>query len=251
MKKERVAVIDADILLYKACRVAEEEVNWGDDQWILWSDLNKVKIILDDQIDLIVEEMDADRSILCFSDKKNYRKEINPEYKANRRGGRKPLCFTGALQYCKDTYSFKQIANLEADDVIGIIATTESNNDYVIVSEDKDLLTVPGLHWDLKTKEIYSLSIAQADFNFFSQTLTGDAVDNYKGCPSVGKVTAEKLLVSAEKNDEDLWETVVKRFEKAGLTEKDAILNARMARILRKCEYNRQTEEVKLWSPHE
>ena len=126
MRKERVAVIDADILLYKACRVAEEEVNWGNDQWVLWSDLNKVKTILDDQIDLIVEEMDADRSILCFSDKRNYRKEINPEYKANRRGGRKPLCFLGALQYCKDTYPFRQFTSLEADDVIGIIATTES-----------------------------------------------------------------------------------------------------------------------------
>ena len=250
MKKERVAVIDADILLYKACRVAEEEVNWGDDQWVLWSDLNKVKTIIDDQVSLIVEEMEADRSILCFSDKKNYRKEINPEYKANRRGGRKPLCFQGALQYCKDTYPFRQFTSLEADDVIGIIATTESDkNEYVIVSEDKDLLTVPGLHWNLKTKELFSLSEKEADFNFFAQTLTGDTVDNYKGCPSVGKVTAEKLLKSVE--PKDLWETVVTRYEKAGLKEQDAILNARMARILRKCEYNRQTEEVKLWSPHE
>ena len=244
---EKVAVIDADILLYKACRVAEEEVNWGDDQWILWSDLNKVKTIIDDQIDLLVEEMNAHRSILCFSDKRNYRKEINPEYKANRRGGRKPLCFKEALQYCKDQYPFRQFPNLEADDVMGIIATTENDNDYIIVSEDKDLLTIPGLHWDLKTKKIYSLSTEEADFNFFAQTLTGDAVDNYKGCPSVGKVTAEKLLRTAEKDGEDLWKTVVKRFEKAGLTEKDAIQNARMARILRKCEYNRETNEVNLW----
>ena len=252
MKRERVAVIDADIILYKACRVAEEEVNWGDDQWVLWSDLNKVKTIIDDQISLIVEEMKAARSILCFSDTKNYRKEINPEYKANRRGGRKPLCFTEALQYCKDTYHFRQFTSLEADDVIGIIATTDNLlNEYVVVSEDKDLLTVPGLHWNLKTKEIFSLSEKEADFNFFSQTLTGDTVDNYKGCPSVGKVTAEKLLRSATTKKEDLWETVVTRYEKAGLTEEDAILNARMARILRKCEYNRTTEEVKLWSPHE
>ena len=76
MKKERVAVIDADILLYKACRVAEEEVNWGDDQWVLWSDLNKVKTIIDDQVDLIVEEMEGDRSILCFSDKKIIEKKL-------------------------------------------------------------------------------------------------------------------------------------------------------------------------------
>ena len=252
MRKERVAVIDADIILYKACRVAEEEVNWGNDQWILWSDLQKVKIIIDDQVSLIVEEMKADRSILCFSDKNNYRKEINPEYKSNRRGGRKPLCFTGALEYCKDKYTFKQITNLEADDVIGIIATTDSlTNDYVLGSVAKDLLTIPGLHWNLKTKELYTLSEKEADFNFFAQTLTGDTVDNYKGCPSVGKVTAEKLLRSATTKGEDLWKTVVTRYEKAGLKEKDAILNARMARILRKCEYNRQTEEVKLWSPHE
>ena len=71
----KVAVIDADILLYKACRVAEEEVNWGDDQWVLWSDINKVKTIIDDQISLIVDEMEADRSILCFSDKKNIEKK--------------------------------------------------------------------------------------------------------------------------------------------------------------------------------
>ena len=85
---DRVAVIDADIILYKACRVAEEEVNWGNDQYVLWSNLNLVKTIIDDQIDLIVDQMEADRSLLCFSDTKNYRKELNPEYKANRRGGR-------------------------------------------------------------------------------------------------------------------------------------------------------------------
>ena len=98
---DRVAVIDADIILYKACRIAEEEVNWGDDQYVLWSNLNHVKTIIDDQVDLIVEEMEADRSILCFSDIKNYRKEVNPEYKANRRGGRKPLCLNQHFSIAK------------------------------------------------------------------------------------------------------------------------------------------------------
>jgi DNA polymerase-1 len=248
MKKERVAVIDADIILYKACRVGEEQVDWGNDQWMLWSDLAKVKTVINDQISLIVDEMKADRTVLCFSDKKNYRKVINPDYKANRRGGRKPLCFLEALQYCKDTYPFRVLPSLEADDLIGIIATTESDkNDYVVVSEDKDLLTIPGLHWNLKTKKLHSLSEKEADFNFFAQTLAGDTVDNYRGCPKVGKVTAEKILRSAEAKGEDLWQTVVNKYLKAGLTEDDAILNARMARILRKCDYNRSTEAIKLW----
>ena len=245
----RVAVIDADILLNKACRSAEEEVDWGNDQWMLWSDLDAVKHIIDDQVDSLVEDMNADRTILCFSDKENFRKHINPEYKSNRRGGRKPLCFKPALEYCKEQYPFRQFPNLEADDVIGIIATTENDNEYVVVSEDKDLLTVPGYHWDLKKKEIYFLSEEEADFNFFAQTLTGDAVDNYKGCPNVGRITAEKLLRAAvnETRSFNLWETVVKRFEKAGLTEDDALLNARMARILRKCEYDRTNNKVILW----
>lgn len=244
---DRVAVIDADIILYKACRVSEEAVDWGNDQWILWSNLNQVKTIIDDQIDLIVDEMEADRSILCFSDKKNYRKEINPEYKANRRGARKPLCFVPALQYCKDTYPFRLFKSLEADDTIGIIATTENENEYVIVSEDKDLLTVPGTHWDLELKKIFKIDEEEADFNFFKQTLTGDTVDNYKGCPKIGKVTAEKVLKEAKVEKEPLWETVVNMYLKAGLTEEDAIMNARMARILRRDEYDLVTNKITLW----
>lgn len=244
---DRVAVIDADIILYKACRVAEEEVNWGNDQYVLWSNLNLVKTIIDDQIDLIVDQMEADRSLLCFSDIKNYRKEINPEYKANRRGGRKPLCFKSALQFCKDTYPFRLFENLEADDVVGIIGTTENENDYVIVSEDKDLLTIPGLHWDLNLKRIFRIDDEEADFNFFKQALMGDTVDNYKGCPKVGKVSAENILRDAEKKGEDLWETVVNKYLKAGLTEEDAIMNARMARILRRDEYDLVTNKITLW----
>ena len=243
----RVAVIDADILLYKACRSAEEEVDWGNDQWLLWSDLDTVKHIIDDQVDMLVNDMNADRTILCFSDKENFRKHINPEYKANRKGGRKPICFKAALEYCKEQYPYRQFTNLEADDVIGIIATTENDNEYVIVSEDKDLLTIPGYHWNPKTKEVYYIDIEEADFNFYYQTLVGDAVDNYKGCPNVGKVKATKLLTEAQKEGKDLWKTVVNRFEEAGSTKEEAILNARMARILRKCEYDRTTNKVSLW----
>jgi DNA polymerase-1 len=244
---DRVAVIDADIILYKACRVAETEVDFGNDQWVLWSNLNLVKTIIDDQVDLIVDQMEADRSLLCFSDVNNFRKDVNPEYKANRKGGRKPLAFKPALQFCKDTYPYRVFTNLEADDTIGIIGTTENENDYVIVSEDKDLLTIPGLHWDFNLKKIFSLDEEEADFNFYKQALMGDTVDNYKGCPKVGKVSAEKILRDAQTKGEDLWDTVVNKYMKAGLTEEDAIMNARMARILRRDEYDLVTHKVKLW----
>ena len=63
----------------------------------------------------------------------------------------------------------------------------------------------------------------------------------------MGKVKATKLLTEAQKEGKDLWKTVVNRFEEAGSTKEEAILNARMARILRKCEYDRTNNKVILW----
>jgi DNA polymerase-1 len=79
------------------------------------------------------------------------------------------------------------------------------------------------------------------------QTLTGDAVDNYKGCPGIGVKRALGLLFNKKPNE--YWEIITKAFEKAGLTEMDALVQARMARILRTDDYNIQKGEVYLWSP--
>ena len=71
------------------------------------------------------------------------------------------------------------------------------------------------------------------------------AVDNYPGCPGVGKVTAKKLL------DKDCsWGAVVDAYGKKGLTEQDAIHQARLAYILhREGDYDWETGEVRLWTP--
>jgi DNA polymerase-1 len=73
----------------------------------------------------------------------------------------------------------------------------------------------------------------------------GDATDGYGGCPGIGPKTAEKLL---DKHGA-VWKTVVDAYLKAGLTEEDAIMNARMARILRAEDWDFENNEVKLWTP--
>ena len=90
----------------------------------------------------------------------------------------------------------------------------------------------------------------EADYWFMIQSLTGDAVDGYSGCPSIGIKTAEKIL-----GDDinvpilELWDKVVHTYQKKGYTEAEALQQARCARILRKGEYNRKKGEVKLWQP--
>ena len=71
-------------------------------------------------------------------------------------------------------------------------------------------------------------------------------MDGYKGVPGIGAKGAEKLLAEAQGKE---WEVIRGAYEKAGLTEEDALRNARLARILRPNEYNFTIKEPILWNP--
>ena len=245
----RELLIDADIFLYKATRLSEREINWEGDSWTLHCDLAEVKTIIDDQIWKVQDGTQADKVLLCFSDKRNFRKEINPEYKSHRKGGRKPMCFIPALEYCKETYPYKIYKWLEADDVIGIHATEKSKDERIIVSEDKDLLTVPGLHWDFQEEKVFESTEKEADYKFFYQSLIGDSTDNYKGCSGIGPISAGKILSENSDSVLDMWEAVLEAFNKTKQGEDEAIKNCRMARILRDGEYYPDKNEIVLWTP--
>lgn len=231
-------LIDGDIIAYKASVSAETPVNWGDGLWTLhcWED--DVAIRIDDQITKLTEEAPVQDCVVALSDKENYRKELAPYYKANRSNTRKPMLLQWAREYMASKYNTIIYRRLEADDVLGILGT--ANPDTIIWSEDKDLLTVPAKHWI--DGEVVEISQEEADYNFFTQALVGDSTDNYKGCPSVGFKTAEKILEFG-----DGWGAVVRAYISKGLSEEVALENARLARILRDGEYDTDTAEVKLW----
>lgn len=233
-------LIDGDIVAYKAAASAETPINWGDGLWTLHCYEQDVAIRLDEQVDKLVNEAPVQDCIVALSDKENYRKELAPYYKANRKTTRKPMLLQWAKEYLQSKYNTVMYRRLEADDVLGILGT--ANTDTIIWSEDKDLRTVPAKHWI--DGDVVEISEEEADYNFFTQTLVGDATDNYKGCPSVGYKTAEKILEFG-----DGWGAVVRAFISKGLSEEVALENARLARILRNGEYDTDTGEVKLWTP--
>lgn len=232
-------LIDGDIIVYKACASAETPTNWGDGLWTLHCFEHDVAARLEEQIDKLMKAPVQD-CVIAFSDKDNYRKELAPYYKANRKDTRKPMLLGWAKEYLTSKYNTIMYRRLEADDVLGILGT--KNPDTIIWSEDKDLLTIPAKHWI--DGEVVTITKAEADYQFYYQTLIGDNTDNYKGCPSVGSVTANKLLSSG-----CTWDTVVAAFKSKGLSEEVALENARLARILRDGEYNTETGEVYLWTP--
>lgn len=244
-------LFDADMLVFRVTAASETEINWHGDLWTLHSNLADCQEKFDAMVVSITDRVlnhlkyEGDyQIIMCFSDKQNFRKTLLPTYKANRSGKRKPLAYSAMVEWVrKEYYAFHKFVGLEADDVIGILATEPETNN-VIISGDKDMRSIPGLFYDLIHNEFYEVSKDEAQRWHYYQTLVGDTADNYKGCPKVGTVGANKIL------DADCsWDAVVKAFEKAGLSEEEALVQARVAHILQWEDYSHDGLALALWTP--
>jgi DNA polymerase-1 len=243
-------LIDADLILHKATTSAEFECDAGDDVWFLSTNLIKAKDHWHSQVEAIERNLKSDDMVFVFSGsgEQNFRKTmIDPTYKSNRKKYRKPLGFSLLREWAFEEYGAKAVSQpiLEADDYIGILATTPGLNvRRIVVSEDKDFNTLPCRLY--QKGELRDIDETQADHYWYTQTLTGDSADGYKGCPGIGAVKAEKLLSKGASNK---WEVVRHAFIKAGLTAEDALVQARLARILRYPDWDSKTKQPLLWSP--
>lgn len=243
----RRLLIDGDILIYQIATQKEEAINWGDDFWTLHCDVKKCKAEVDKKIDELLTNLNAKRYVVALTDKHNFRKDVLPSYKSNRKAKRKPMVLGELRAHVLEKHNAVIYPNLEADDVLGILATEPSKEEQVIVSIDKDLKQIPALvSTDGQTTE--SVTQEQADFWFMTQVLAGDSTDGYTGVPKVGIKTAEKILGPTYVPLLDMWTKVLDTYLKAGFTKKEAIQQARCARILRHTEYDLDKGQVKLWT---
>lgn len=245
--QEVTLLIDGDVVAYRATAAVEQEIDWGDDLFTLHSEPEEAKGIILEQIKGWQERHSASGVVVAFSDSHNFRKDIYPLYKSNRKAKRKPLAYKSVKEWMCQRWPSYIRPGLEGDDILGILSTSEKiiPGQKIIVSVDKDFKTIPGYFWNPE-KDVDPLFITEqaADYMHLYQTLTGDATDGYPGLPGCGPKGAEKVL-----EDDPSWDAVVTAYEKKGLTEEDALVQARCARILRHTDYDFKKKEVKLWSP--
>lgn len=245
--KQTTLLIDGDVVIYRACAAATVSVEWEPGQFSNTSDANQAKQRVDGEIADLMRTLDADDCIVALSDSDNWRKELCPTYKANRTKP-KPACYADVVEYARLTYKCLSWPRLEADDVLGILSTGKKiKGRKIVCSVDKDLRTIPGLLFNPGKPELGVALISQdeADYNHLIQALTGDTTDNYPGLPGCGPKGAAKLLdgVPAKRR----WDVVRAAFGNKKLTDDDALLQARLARILRTGEYNHTKNTIKLW----
>jgi len=255
-KRKPILLIDGDEVLYRATTSVEHETRWDEENHVLHSNAEEAweafnRIILGFQ-----EAIGVSDFRLAFTKGDSFRKGLYDPYKANRLGVRKPLCYVAVRERAEEAYQTYSYPGLEADDILGIWATRGGNLDPIIVSQDKDLKTIPGKLWRQGALEVTSEEAA--NYNWMYQTLIGDTSDGYPGCPGVGPKTAEKILHHAldgfgsmgiGSTLQTMWPEIIRTYEKNGLTAEDALLQARLARILRASDWDAQNKEVRLWTP--
>jgi DNA polymerase-1 len=245
-------LLDSDIIAYQIASVNQQDIDWGDDIQTRSLNLHKAIEQAEEIVESLLDKLQANTAIVCLTDKTNWRKEVLPTYKSNRSGVEKPELLNTVKDYLAGRYDSFIRPSLEADDVMGILSThpTLIPGKKIIVSEDKDMKTIPGWLFnprkDDKPKRIRE---EEADRYHLYQALIGDSTDGYKGCPGVGPKGADKVLDSVSPSD--WWRAVVEQYEKKGLTEGDALVQARVARICRADDYDFKKKDVLLWNPRE
>lgn len=195
-----IALIDSDTPIFAAAISAEDS-----ESWVATSRLDRT-------IENILLSVGCTEYKLFVSGEGNFRKQIDPSYKANRT---QPM--PKWREVCKEHLIKKwgaiEAHGCEADDYCGIHQT----RDTIICGIDKDLLQIPGNHfqWEIirggiivRPSSFIHISEVDGIRNFYKQLLTGDTSDNIIGIKGIGPVKASKLIDHLE-SEEDMVAVVL------------------------------------------
>lgn len=183
------AIVDGDLVAFRCAASAEGE----EEAWVACARAeNFIKEIL--------ESTGATSYEVWLTGTNNFRYEVYPEYKANRKDGYRPKWEKAVKEYLQVHHDAQVLDNAEADDALGfrMYEVRASGESAICVTNDKDLKQIEGDHYDPVKKEIFTVTPEEADRWFYYQMLVGDPVDNLKGAKGIGKVKAEAILRDIE-----------------------------------------------------
>ena len=218
-----LALVDSDSIYFRAAYVTKKQ--------------NEIRKI----IDRTMREIEADVGTQHFDDvsfmvaikgRGNFRNDLYPEYKKNR----KPLeqdmkdALNYGHSYMVEKWSAVEADGMEADDLCAIWAyeAMEMEQDYTVVGIDKDLLQIPGNHYNFKKKEFTDVDTDTANLNLMLQCLTGDSTDNIPGIKGIGPKKAAKILAGVQMDRR--WNRI--RAAWRGANAGDPVLSRRLLEML-------------------
>ena len=223
-----LALVDGDVLCYLACKS-----RWVDEKGnvLVFSEEDKAlktftkeqdRYYLEEcwqnfntQLHDYLENVFATQFLMAVKSESNYRDSLYPLYKANRKAIPNRNEFVPILRKLAVHEGVAiEATGREADDLLRMWAeqAKRAGDEYVIMSNDKDLKCIPGKHYDIKRNEFYEVSEEYAVRFSYQQLLSGDSTDNVPGLPGIGPVKAAKFIAQCQ-NEEEMQEVVVALYE--------------------------------------
>jgi 5'-3' exonuclease len=212
-------LVDGDIVAYRAAFSAEGKTE------------EEAKEKTDELLEnIIFNTTKRDEDVEVFlTGKGNFRYDISPTYKANRKDSVKPEHLRTIRNYLVDAWDAVVSSGVEADDLIATRAT-ELAYECTIVSTDKDFKQIPCRHYNPNKDEWVTVEEFEGLTFFYSQILTGDTADNVQGLYRVGPVKAKGILAGAT-TEAELFAKVLEAYEG---NEELVVMNARLLWLRRK-----------------
>lgn len=186
------ALVDGDICVYRTAAASEE------------ADENICLLRLDRMIREILHVTESDTYEIYLSGEDNFRYKIFPEYKANRKDTVKPKWLQTCREYLATEWNAKFAHGCEADDLMGINQDKSEKQPHstVIASIDKDLLIIPGLHYNFVKNEWFQQTYFGGLKRFYTQLIMGDRSDGIPGVAGLGEKKAARMLEGCETEQE-------------------------------------------------
>jgi hypothetical protein len=186
---------------------------WDENDWnieLVVEPVGNLYFLIDNLLQRIMDATGADNCRIFLSPKKCFRHDIATvaEYKGNRKQ-EPPVHKDAAREYLIQWYGAEEPENLEADDGMGMAQTTET----IICSVDKDMLQVPGHHYNFVDEVTTTVDLYEGDCWFFQQLISGDPTDNIKGLPGLGEAKAARIVESWAGNHVGLVEYIAQLYE--------------------------------------
>ena len=212
------ALIDGDIVVYSNAASAE---------------LDPVEVAymrIDQMMHSILDTTNSDTFRVFLSGSNNFRHEIYPEYKANRKDMVDPRWRKACKEYLVREWGAEVTDGYEADDALGINQDKQGHwelgehsplHNTIICTIDKDLDMIPGMHYSwpivrggtvVREGKIYEVSEIEGLRSFYRSLLVGDRTDNIFGVDGIGKVKAAKAIDHLE-TEEEMFEKVAELYQ--------------------------------------
>lgn len=184
-----IALIDGDIVAYRCAASCQQ-------QGVLVEPLEVGIGRCEQLMERILQETGSTSYRCFFTGKNNFRKKIYPAYKAHRDDIPRPAYLGDIRDHLRALWSAEEVDTLEADDLMGI-AQTEAmaqGNVTVICSLDKDMLQVPGLHYNWVKQQLSDIPPIWGWHNYYVQLIMGDRADNIPGYDGKMRQKVPKFL---------------------------------------------------------